>query len=401
MTERWVSQKKHYCQICNTWLSGHVMNVKKHEQSTRHLENARQQLSVAHQRHREKEQQERLLQKELQQMEAAAAAAMHDDETRIFASRGWPYPAAAPMPPGGPSAYDVLRMQKEEKARIQQFHQERRGGGLPLEATTHAKPLEATTHAKPLEATTHAFVPPPSSATPSPAPRVPVKTTAAPQDAPPRATPAAVSAERASPQPAAASRSSTHATSQPDCTPCNTSSSIPTGYVFKRGHRGLSLYKDEPPQQPQEQMRRRPYGGCGEQLHGEDLQQQQQRALPLKRPQTAGEATAGVSAGDFQEASPQQGPVVEESLDAAAGTHRASESEKASADTASEEVAQLRRLRAQVKHRGIHHDFAWRKDEEAKYPECSSTGDSEEGIAIRSRQRPAASRRQTQEVQDA
>ena len=95
-----------------------MQNVKKHEQSTRHLENARRQLKDAHQRYKDKQQQEKLLQRELQHMEAAAAAAMRNDEARL-ASRG------ASVWGVGPSGYELLQAQREEKARIEQFYQQR------------------------------------------------------------------------------------------------------------------------------------------------------------------------------------------------------------------------------------------------------------------------------------
>ncbi|CDJ28138.1 ww domain U1 zinc finger domain-containing protein, putative [Eimeria mitis] len=97
-----------------------VANVKRHEQSTRHLENARQQLKDAYQRHQEKEKHERMLERELQQMEAAAAAAMRKDEAQLT-SRG----AGGPPRGLGPSAYEQLQAQREEKARIQQFYDQR------------------------------------------------------------------------------------------------------------------------------------------------------------------------------------------------------------------------------------------------------------------------------------
>lgn len=96
-----------------------MQNVKKHEQSTRHLENARQQLKDAYQRHQDKQKHERLLERELQQMEDAAAAAMQNDEARLT-SRG-----GGPSRVSGPSAYEQLQAQREEKARIEQFYNQR------------------------------------------------------------------------------------------------------------------------------------------------------------------------------------------------------------------------------------------------------------------------------------
>ncbi|KFH03614.1 U1 zinc finger protein [Toxoplasma gondii VAND] len=76
MTERWVSQKKHYCEVCKTWLSGHTMNVKRHEMSERHIMNVRQMFKEMKHREKEREANVRLEQEEIARVEAAAAAAM-------------------------------------------------------------------------------------------------------------------------------------------------------------------------------------------------------------------------------------------------------------------------------------------------------------------------------------
>ncbi|CDJ53115.1 ww domain U1 zinc finger domain-containing protein, putative [Eimeria brunetti] len=139
MTERWISQKKHYCQICNTWLSGHIVNVKKHEQSTRHLENARQQLKDAYQRHQDRQKQEKMLERELQQMEAAAAAAMRNDEARLTSHASGGHPRGS-----GPSAYEQLHAQREEKARIQQFYEQRNANTSGAAQSAASTSIKAT-----------------------------------------------------------------------------------------------------------------------------------------------------------------------------------------------------------------------------------------------------------------
>lgn len=45
-------------------------------------------------------------------------------------------------------------------------------------------------------------------------------------------------------------------------------------------------------------------------------------------------------------------------------------------------VEQLRRLRAQVKRRGVHHDFSWQKDEEAEYLSTSGSTTNELSIEV-------------------
>ncbi|KEP63120.1 UNVERIFIED_CONTAM: U1 zinc finger protein [Hammondia hammondi] len=81
MTERWVSQKKHYCEVCKTWLSGHTMNVKRHEMSERHIMNVRQMFKDMKHREKERETNARLEQEEIARVEAAAAAAMRREDS--------------------------------------------------------------------------------------------------------------------------------------------------------------------------------------------------------------------------------------------------------------------------------------------------------------------------------
>ena len=108
------------------------------------------------------------------------------------------------------------------------------------------------------------------------------------------------------------------------------SSSIPAGYVFKKGHRGLGFYKDRPPQQQhchqqwqqrrgsgnrpvqhnwghaqqrkqqsaQQQQQRMQYGQQLQQHTLQDRQQQQQQRTPLKRPREEADAESSSPPAD-------------------------------------------------------------------------------------------------------
>ncbi|PHJ24547.1 u1 zinc finger protein [Cystoisospora suis] len=86
MTERWVSQKRHYCEVCRTWLSGHIMNVKRHEMSERHIANMRQMFKDMRNREKERLVSEEFQQKEISRIEAAAAAAMRRGDSSSSSS---------------------------------------------------------------------------------------------------------------------------------------------------------------------------------------------------------------------------------------------------------------------------------------------------------------------------
>ncbi|CAD2107630.1 hypothetical protein YYG_00712 [Plasmodium vinckei petteri] len=69
MTEYWVSSKKHYCETCNCWLSGHKVNIKNHEKSARHIENFRKLLNESYKRKEEETKEQKFIEQELKKLE--------------------------------------------------------------------------------------------------------------------------------------------------------------------------------------------------------------------------------------------------------------------------------------------------------------------------------------------
>ncbi|CDU85249.1 zinc finger protein, putative [Plasmodium yoelii] len=69
MTEYWVSSKKHYCETCNCWLSGHKVNIKNHEKSARHIENFRRVLNESYKRKEEETKEKKFIEQELKKLE--------------------------------------------------------------------------------------------------------------------------------------------------------------------------------------------------------------------------------------------------------------------------------------------------------------------------------------------
>ncbi|GAW83189.1 hypothetical protein, conserved [Plasmodium gonderi] len=69
MTTFWVSTKKHYCETCNCWLSGHKVNIKNHEKSARHVENLRKLISESFKRKEQETKEKEFLEKELRKLE--------------------------------------------------------------------------------------------------------------------------------------------------------------------------------------------------------------------------------------------------------------------------------------------------------------------------------------------
>ncbi|ANQ10728.1 Uncharacterized protein PCOAH_00051100 [Plasmodium coatneyi] len=69
MTDYWVSTKKHYCETCNCWLSGHKVNIKNHEKSARHVENLKKVISESFKRKEQETKEKELLERELKKLE--------------------------------------------------------------------------------------------------------------------------------------------------------------------------------------------------------------------------------------------------------------------------------------------------------------------------------------------
>ncbi|KAI4835973.1 zinc finger protein [Plasmodium brasilianum] len=69
MTDYWVSSKKHYCETCNCWISGHKVNIKNHERSTRHIENFKNLLNKSFKRREQETKDKEFIEKELKKLE--------------------------------------------------------------------------------------------------------------------------------------------------------------------------------------------------------------------------------------------------------------------------------------------------------------------------------------------
>ncbi|KYN93678.1 U1 small nuclear ribonucleoprotein C, putative [Plasmodium reichenowi] len=69
MTDYWVSSKKHYCETCNVWISGHKVNIKNHEKSARHIENFKRLINESFKRKEKETQEKEFLEKELRRLD--------------------------------------------------------------------------------------------------------------------------------------------------------------------------------------------------------------------------------------------------------------------------------------------------------------------------------------------
>mmetsp|Transcript_39922 Transcript_39922/g.126973 ORF Transcript_39922/g.126973 Transcript_39922/m.126973 type:complete len:414 (+) Transcript_39922:76-1317(+) len=76
MTEWWVSQAKHWCDICKVWHGGHIQQILKHRSGRMHQEREEAMLKASREREKEKQQSDKDLLSQLAQIERAAANAM-------------------------------------------------------------------------------------------------------------------------------------------------------------------------------------------------------------------------------------------------------------------------------------------------------------------------------------
>mmetsp|Transcript_15542 Transcript_15542/g.33745 ORF Transcript_15542/g.33745 Transcript_15542/m.33745 type:complete len:437 (+) Transcript_15542:77-1387(+) len=97
MTEWWVSQKKHWCDICRVWTGGHIQQINKHKAGRMHIEHEEKMLKDARIREQEREKEKTALEKQLADIEKAALAAMAKD----FPGYGGNQPAAGCSGNGG------------------------------------------------------------------------------------------------------------------------------------------------------------------------------------------------------------------------------------------------------------------------------------------------------------
>ncbi|CRH04111.1 U1 small nuclear ribonucleoprotein C, putative [Plasmodium relictum] len=69
MTDYWISTKKHYCETCNCWISGHKVNIKNHEKSSRHIENFKRLINESFKRKEKETKDKEFIEKELRKLE--------------------------------------------------------------------------------------------------------------------------------------------------------------------------------------------------------------------------------------------------------------------------------------------------------------------------------------------
>eukprot|EP00500_Bicosoecida_sp_ms1_P011390 CAMPEP_0203835852 /NCGR_PEP_ID=MMETSP0115-20131106/73867_1 /ASSEMBLY_ACC=CAM_ASM_000227 /TAXON_ID=33651 /ORGANISM="Bicosoecid sp, Strain ms1" /LENGTH=307 /DNA_ID=CAMNT_0050744929 /DNA_START=55 /DNA_END=975 /DNA_ORIENTATION=+ len=93
MTERWVSQAKHYCKFCKKWMQDTPMVRRLHEQGRGHTEAVKEATRAARQAKDDERREARELASALRDAEAAAKEAFARDAALLS---GQPLPAAAP-----------------------------------------------------------------------------------------------------------------------------------------------------------------------------------------------------------------------------------------------------------------------------------------------------------------
>jgi len=77
MADVWKSYEKHYCKICDCWLSGHKRNILNHERSERHQNNLNHGMLRMKKRERDDENHAREVERELKKITTAANAAVY------------------------------------------------------------------------------------------------------------------------------------------------------------------------------------------------------------------------------------------------------------------------------------------------------------------------------------
>lgn len=104
MTERWVSQPKHFCNYCKIWAQGDPVSIKLHEQGKNHQVNVKQYLIDQRKQKLENADQTNELQRTLAGIEAAAREQVARDFAGSVPPPPPPPPPAPAPPPNGPSA---------------------------------------------------------------------------------------------------------------------------------------------------------------------------------------------------------------------------------------------------------------------------------------------------------
>eukprot|EP01006_Ploeotia_vitrea_P035233 TRINITY_DN65846_c9_g1_i1.p1 TRINITY_DN65846_c9_g1~~TRINITY_DN65846_c9_g1_i1.p1 ORF type:complete len:374 (-),score=187.10 TRINITY_DN65846_c9_g1_i1:104-1225(-) len=74
MTERWVSQAKHWCKVCNCWMDGKESAIRRHNNGAKHKANADKQMKEQRKAKFQARKEDREIQKQLKAIERAAVA---------------------------------------------------------------------------------------------------------------------------------------------------------------------------------------------------------------------------------------------------------------------------------------------------------------------------------------
>lgn len=79
MTTYWVSNPRHFCEVCKVWTGGHIRQIKKHEEGQMHKEKTAFMLKSAREQEKKKRATESDVAKQIAEIERAAQAAMVAD----------------------------------------------------------------------------------------------------------------------------------------------------------------------------------------------------------------------------------------------------------------------------------------------------------------------------------
>jgi hypothetical protein len=77
MTDYWVSQQRHYCKYCNTWIANNKVQMQQHESGLRHKHNVENYLRRSHRENEAKKKETIQVEKELRRIDAAARLSMY------------------------------------------------------------------------------------------------------------------------------------------------------------------------------------------------------------------------------------------------------------------------------------------------------------------------------------
>lgn len=130
-----MSQKKHFCETCKVWMSGHKWQIQKHQQGRMHIEKEELRLENIRKREQQKEKEEQKLLKQIHEIEEAAQIAM--------GMRKAPPPQAKPKEPWEQMEADVnwARDRERIEATAQAVMAKMAEKGAAASSSTSSDPL--------------------------------------------------------------------------------------------------------------------------------------------------------------------------------------------------------------------------------------------------------------------